>query len=342
MGFVSNTTIFRDRKGMALLITIMVVSLLLGVTVQFNRSVRQSFFSSAAQLEGQKLYAIARSGLVIGTALLEAEETEKEYDSLQDTWSELRPEDFADLFPQGEVLLQVTDLSGRLQINSLVAAQSAGEGENSGTKINNNREILNRLLLSGTFGVESEEEARAIIDALVDWLDPDDDESEFGAESGYYASLASPYSCRNGFITDVSELLLVKGITPRLLYGEAAGAGLADFITVHGRDGKININTAPIEVLWALNPLMTQELAEILDTYRRDEETSELLAEAGWYRNVPGFPSDIELPADVLSTKSSFFQIRSEGRLDEKGRSMTAVVERKTGKAATIVEKRVE
>ncbi|SHO50892.1 type II secretion system minor pseudopilin GspK [Desulfopila aestuarii] len=359
-------SIGREQQGMALLITIMVVSLLIGVTVQFSKSVRHSYFSSAAQLEGQRLSAIARSGLAIGTALLEVDGKANNYDTLFDEWALVAPDKFTDLFPRGEVHLTVEDLSGRLQINSLVMA-SGGDGsdapgtpdpsgvpdeqtgtdgseqpENNEMMVNKNRELLNQLLASGILMVDSPEEAREISDALIDWLDPDDEESEFGAESGYYRSLNPAYESRNGPVTEISELLLVKGITPRLLYGEGDSPGLADFITVHGTDGKLNINTTPLRMLQALNPLMTEELAGMLDEFRRAEGNRELLVDSGWYRNVPGFPGDIELPAAVLSVASATFLLKSEGRLDEQTRSITAVVERKADGTVSIVEQRVE
>lgn len=335
-------SIGRRQSGMALLITIMVVSLLIGITVQFSRSVRHSFFSSAVQLEGQRLAAIARSGLAIGSALLEVDSKLNNYDTLQDNWAIIEPAQFAGLFPRGEVQLKIDDLSGRFQINSIVMDTGDNPPQNNEMMVNKNRELLNQLLASGILLVESPEEAREIVDALIDWMDPDDEESEYGAESGYYRSLSTPYECRNGPITEISELLLVKGITPRLLYGEGGAPGLADFITVHGTDGKININTTPLGVLRALNPLMTEELAGLLDEFRRAEENKELLQEVEWYRNVPGFPNDIEFPAVILSVSSGVFQLKSEGRLDEQVRRMTAVVERKTDGTVSIVEKRVE
>ena len=133
-------SIGRDQQGMALLITIMVVSLLIGVTVQFSRSVRHSFFSSSAQLEGQRLNAIARSGLAIGSALLEVDGKTNSYDTLLDGWASIEPEQSADLFPRGEVHFEVEDLSGRFQINGLVTATGDNSPDNIETMVNKNRE----------------------------------------------------------------------------------------------------------------------------------------------------------------------------------------------------------
>lgn len=57
-----------------------------------------------------------------------------------------------------------------------------------------------------------------IADAILDWIDSDEDEREFGAESLSY-TFVTP---RNGPIDTLEELLLVTGVTPALLYGEDA------------------------------------------------------------------------------------------------------------------------
>lgn len=59
-----------------------------------------------------------------------------------------------------------------------------------------------------------------LVDALIDWLDEDDTPRPGGAESAYYAGLNPPYGPRNGKLGSVEELLLIKGFTPALLYGE--------------------------------------------------------------------------------------------------------------------------
>lgn len=331
-----------DNKGMALLITIMVISLLIAVTVQFNRSVRQNYFASAAQLDGQRLRMISKSGFTIAAALLEADGEANTFDTLQDAWAEIDVESFPGLFARGILNLEISDLSGKLQINSLVQ-ESDGEqqGENEHND-NENREILNRLLSSGTFGVEDEQEAREIVDALVDWLDSDDRESDFGAESGYYRSLENPYECQNGPIIVIEDLLLVKGITPELLFGDEERPGLADFITVYGSDGKININTASEELLQAMDQLMTSELAESLSEYRNEESNYENLEAVDWYRSVSAWPGDIEFSEKVISTTSSFFKIGAEGVFNDQRRYMSAIVRRDKENSISYLYRKVE
>lgn len=56
--------------------------------------------------------------------------------------------------------------------------------------------------------------------AILDWIDEDDETRSFGAESDYYETLESPYFAKNGPLESLDELLLVRDVTPELLYGE--------------------------------------------------------------------------------------------------------------------------
>jgi hypothetical protein len=58
-----------------------------------------------------------------------------------------------------------------------------------------------------------------IADAILDWLDSDPMPREYGAEAEYYSGLTPAYAMRNGPISNLDELLLVRGVTPELLYG---------------------------------------------------------------------------------------------------------------------------
>jgi len=94
------------------------------------------------------------------------------------------------------------DESGRLNINALLkideAAKAAGI-ENAG-----------RDLLMALPGMTED-----VADAILDWMDSDDELRDFGAEFGDYME----YSPKNGPLETVEELLLVRGVTPDLLFG---------------------------------------------------------------------------------------------------------------------------
>lgn len=57
-----------------------------------------------------------------------------------------------------------------------------------------------------------------IADAILDWIDADEEQREYGAEADSY-SVVFP---RNGPIDSLEELMLVYGVEPQLMYGEDA------------------------------------------------------------------------------------------------------------------------
>jgi type II secretory pathway component PulK len=58
-----------------------------------------------------------------------------------------------------------------------------------------------------------------IANCILDWIDPDETTRDGGAESDYYSGLTPSYSCKDGPLDSLEELLLVQGVTPALLYG---------------------------------------------------------------------------------------------------------------------------
>ncbi len=66
-------------------------------------------------------------------------------------------------------------------------------------------------------------------DAIVDWIDADDEVSNFGAEYSRYLQQEYPYVPRNGPMRSLAELELVLGIEPDYVRGEDADLnGLLD------------------------------------------------------------------------------------------------------------------
>src|SRR5205085_11622798 len=59
-----------------------------------------------------------------------------------------------------------------------------------------------------------------IVGAILDWRDRDENPQPDGLERGYYAALPHPYVIRNGPMRTIRELLLVRGVSKELFYGE--------------------------------------------------------------------------------------------------------------------------
>ena len=333
--------ILKDQKGMALLITIMTMSVLIAVTVIFHKKSWHSFLVAHNYKVTSELKAMSNSGVNIGREILRQQGEKQKYDTLLDGWSLLGKEDFGSLFTSGELKLEIVDLSGRLQVNSLVKkVQKGGKQEAQGK--NKMPGVLFRLLLSGDFAIEEESEAKAIVDALIDWIDEDNRESDSGAESSYYQSLKKPYECRNGPVRYIEELLLVKGISPELLFGKEKKKGLADFLTVYGTDGKININTADVALVKSLDASITDELVEKFHSFRTARENVDRFAKPDWYLNTGFWPGDIVLDEKLLTTGSTFFMIKATGIRDLLSSKVTVTVHRTDRKTVELLSKKVE
>ena len=83
------------------------------------------------------------------------------------------------------------------------------------------RPVLENLLQQ--CGMEPGAERDTVIDSILDWRDANRDHRLNGAEEDYYRGLDPPYSCKDGPFDVVEELLLVRGVTPRLFAGGEVG-----------------------------------------------------------------------------------------------------------------------
>ncbi len=59
-----------------------------------------------------------------------------------------------------------------------------------------------------------------VADAILDWIDGDEDPRPLGAEDAYYLSNPFPYVARNAPFRSLAELELVAGVLPELVRGE--------------------------------------------------------------------------------------------------------------------------
>jgi general secretion pathway protein K len=325
--------ILDNHKGMALLLVISLVSVLAIITLQFNKEMRQEYVVSASLRNTIKWGIMIRSGITLAEQILLKDQEENTFDSLHDSWALLSAENLSSLFDQQILELAVIDEGGKFQINAMVTRKKKGlivsNGEEQIQHEIDVRNILWRLLRAEPYLVE-DGDAREIIDALIDWMDSGDGdgEEEYGAEDSYYQSLEPPYSCKNGPVESIAELLLVKGITPELLYGTGEHPPLAPLLTAWGSDGRININTADALLLQALNQGMDKETAEAMLSYSEDENNQDLLADTGWYKNVASFPGDIKLQKNLIKTESKFFRIEASAGFDSEKKTVVAIVER--------------
>jgi general secretion pathway protein K len=339
-----------NNRGIALLVTLAIITVLIPVTLEMNRKMLSTVFSAAATRDRITLLNMASSGIEIGKAMLVRDKNDSDSDSLQEDWAESEKiiEVLQDIpFEQGTVTLTIGDELGKIQINSLVKFPN-------GHSFNEPQRIMWEQFLSGLISQNELFEGLeplTIINSVKDWLDSGDDDAITGlngAESDYYQDLDPPYTCKNGPITHIGELALIRGVTSELFKGAGGVSGLSDHITVFGMskagdntftyEGKINVNTADLPTLAAILPLGNEYLAQAIYDYRKDISESEYihdLSSPTWYKRVPGM-GDVNIDSDLITTSSDFFRIESAATLKEMKVKIDTVVKReknqKTGK----------
>jgi general secretion pathway protein K len=329
--------ILKNNRGMALLMTILIISLILVVTLRFNMSMRSSLTSAANLQDDIALDNMAKSVFNSARAVLSVDAAESSFDTLHEDWANLEDtaQYFTYFFSRGQGEMNITDHSGRLQINSLLQYHEGAWIINEEQK-----KIWTNLLSAEEFEL-GEDEALNIIEAIIDWLDEDDEPLGFGgAESSYYQGLDSPYDPRNGPMEFIEELLLVKGITNELYLGTGEVPGLASLVTPHGRNGKININTADVFVLGALSEQIDPDMVDGMVTFRDDEEND--LGDPEWYKWAPGFPGDVIIPPELITTSSSFFEILTEVVSGNMRKKIRGMVIRGPGSSSDLVYWKIE
>jgi type II secretory pathway component PulK len=169
----------------------------------------------------------------------------------------------------------VIDEGGKINLNAMMKVDSSGQ-------------MLYNMLLQLPNMTED------IANSILDWLDADENPRENGAESDYYSSLTPPYQAKNGPLDSLEELLLVKGVTPQLLFGndrnrngildpdEDDGSGLCDlgwsaYLTVSSRtlnldsngNPRIYVNSQDLNTLYTnLTTAVGADLANYIVAYR--------------------------------------------------------------------------
>jgi general secretion pathway protein K len=334
--------ITRNNRGIALLITISVTTILVAAALEYNRRARFAVISTAAARDRLTLSYMASSGVQIAMALLAKDKSESNFDSLAEDWAV--PEKIEELlqeipFDAGKLSVAITDELSKIQVNALV--QFPDSRQFNGSQVT----LWDRFLryIRGEEELGDESDPVAVVNSVKDWLDSGDDDATTGlsgAESSYYEDLDPPYTSRNGPIQDLNDLLMIKGITPQIYNGTPETPGLANFMTVHGMTlgagttfnwpGRININTADVPVLAALLGLENQELAQAIVEYRQEaaeDEDSHDFSNPRWYKEIPGF-GDVAINTNLVTITSDVFHIKSEASLNLTKSSIVAVVQR--------------
>lgn len=265
----------RPTHSFALVIALLAIFVLSANAALLWYSMRVDMKLAAQSQDEPQLLWLGRSGVELGRYVLaqEANIPGAPYDALNQIWAggkgglgETNSTLLGlalDHYPIGDgwVSLHIEDEERKANINTV------------------SPQLLNQALTA--MGM-SANDIPTVSDSILDWVQPGDNPRLSGAKNQYYLSLNPPYYCKEAPMDDISELLLVKGVTGAMYTGgtetngpanhklggfspfqnQSYAFGLRDVFTPFS-DGRININTAGASVL-QLIPGVDEATAEAI------------------------------------------------------------------------------
>ena len=259
----------RDRQqGIALVLTLWLTVLLTAIAGGFAYSMHTEAVAAGNAISVARVRAAADGA--VERAVYELAKPR-----LPGAWI---PNGAAHAWKDGEIDLSVraTDETAKIDLNSA-------------------NEVLLRGLFTQIGGVDAETAGR-LVDAVIDWRDPDDFRRPNGAESADYQGAGAKVVPANAPFETVGEVSRVLGMTP------AVYARIAPSVTVYSRTAGINPLTASRDVLLAL-PNADPAVVDAYLVQREDAIANNL--------PPPPYPPAAGFTAGAIQT----WRIRAEARL---------------------------
>lgn len=252
--FTLYTLRFTDNKGMALVLTLLVVTLITAMIVEFAYAVYTGTNALNNWQTSQKLSIAARSGTKLASRLItEAlSGSPKAYPGYRVFSHAIPSKDY-----EGTITIRIEDENAKFNINRL-GSPFGGLGDKDRAPYASFVRLLESIELKKDVAIR-----------IADWIDTDKEprlqDSEKDAKN-------APLDC-------IEELLEIPGI------GKETYERLLPYVTIYG--DRVNINSAGLPVLQSLSGAVSKDLAQRIITYR-ENTPFELDADI---RKVPGFES---------------------------------------------------
>ena len=260
----------RGQRGVALVVVMWVAVLLTVIASSFIYEARTD------ALVVRNTISMARAEAAADAAIYRAIFELYRADNAPDAWR--RDGSVREWAYEGvPIKVEIRDESGKIDINTAVDPLLRGLFQSVGL---------------------STEEATKLIDATLDWRDPDNLKRVDGAEEGEYRAAGLTYRPANAPFQAIEEFQLVLGMRPDIY------RKLAPLITIYSRQPGINSTLASREVLLAI-PGAT---APIVDAYLARREQARAAGQP-----LPPMPEAAGFSANLTPTAS----VRAEATLDD-------------------------
>ena len=249
----------KQQTGVALITALLIVAFAASISFALLERQQLDIHRTANILTTERghLYALGGEEWARGMLLRNYDNDKKSnvtYDGLDEEWAKELPPTTTE--EGGEIASSIEDMQSRFNLNNLQLPSDADQDRKD--RVNQQLALFKRLL----WILDIDEH---LAQKIADWIDEDiNTRSPDGAEDLEYLAETQPYRTANGPIGSPTELRLIKGITQeeyeKLLPHIAA---LPEFTL-------LNVNTATLELLEALDGRLDDSSAETLAEERKE------------------------------------------------------------------------
>jgi general secretion pathway protein K len=193
----------------------------------------------------------------------------------------------------------ITDMQARLNLNNLTTVEAQADF---------------KRVLRIVDPEMTEQKAQEIAMAVMDWITPGQQQNEYNK---YYMSLSPPYRAAHRAMASVSELQLVKGMTPNLF------KSLRPYVTALPTATLINVQNAPAPVIASLSPGMTLETGKAVEKVRSQLSipTTQAFLSLDLVKNH-------NIPADKITVESNYFLVETTVAIEKQQVVLYTLLER--------------
>jgi general secretion pathway protein K len=302
---VKNAAAVPKQSGVALITVLLVVAIAMVVTAGMIARQQLSIQSNSNQMSARQAWHYALGGEILAQAILTRDlkqsgsNPREPIDHPREAWARQLPPFDID---QGSVSVQIEDLSGRFNLNSLML-----NGQPNALALQRFQRLLLRLQIDPL-----------VADRLLDWLDENQlAASAGGAEDNEYLLLQPAYRAANRPLQDISELRLLLDLSA------ADFNRLQAYVSALPAEVALNVNTASALVLSTLADNLSPEAALELVKARGPDGYRSLAA----FSAQPALAGMGDLGGN-LTLGSQYFQARSEVQVGERRRVLTSLLRR--------------
>ncbi|WP_157960417.1 type II secretion system minor pseudopilin GspK [Marinimicrobium alkaliphilum] len=313
----------RRERGAALIMAVLIVAVVAALSIRYMADYSLGLARAEGRWHGAQARVYLQGAETLARTMLR--DVDPEVDGLHEPWAQPLPPFEVE---GGWIMATIEDAQSRFNLNNLGGALDQDRPYNDPQRFSVDQRRFIRLLQSFEDVPIAEDEAIAMLEAVVDWMDPDDDVSGFGgAESAYYQSLDPPYLAANAPFTSVDELRLVRYFEPEIM------ALLRPYLIVMPAGQGMNINTLPERLMRTLNSAdILQPLTDMQVSLLREEWPFE-----GFYENPQAFAENFAWSSIIagsapdlngLAVNTGYFLVQIQVELVEQRRSMESLLRR--------------